>query len=52
MAPIRFPDFYIIGAPKAGTTAFYRYLGEHPAVFMPDLKEPHFFARDFWNYRL
>lgn len=45
------PDFAIIGAPKCGTTALYTYLKERPDVFMPDLKEPHFFASDFGNYR-
>ena len=41
---IRLPNFLIIGAPKAGTTSLYRYLAEHPKVFMSPLKEPKFFA--------
>jgi len=45
-----YPDFYIIGAAKCGTTALYEYLSRHPSVFMPKLKEPHFFARDFPSY--
>lgn len=40
------PDFFIVGAPKCGTTALYHYLRQHPQVFMPDRKEPHFFAVD------
>ncbi len=44
---MRIPDFFIIGAPKCGTNALYRYLGEHPRVFMPELKEPQYFCRDF-----
>ena len=47
----RYPDFYIIGAAKCGTTALYKYLSAHPSVFMPELKEPHFFAGDFPSYR-
>lgn len=47
----RYPDFYIIGAAKCGTTALYEYLSAHPSVFMPKLKEPHFFARDFPSLR-
>jgi Sulfotransferase domain len=43
---VRFPDFFIVGAPKCGTTALYTYLREHPGVFMPELKEPHFFCHD------
>lgn len=44
---LRVPDFFIVGAPKCGTTALYAYLSAHPAIFMPKLKEPHFFSRDF-----
>ncbi len=38
------PNFVVIGAAKAGTTALYWYLAEHPAVFMSPLKETNFFA--------
>ena len=41
------PNFFIIGAAKAGTSTLYRYLYSHPNVFMPqsDLnKEPAFFS--------
>lgn len=38
------PTFLILGAPKAGTTALYRWLQQHPAVFMPANKQPHYFA--------
>ena len=38
------PDFFIVGAPKAGTTSLYRYLKQHPDVFLPDIKEPNFFS--------
>jgi hypothetical protein len=38
------PNFLIIGAPKAGTTALYKFLCQHPQVFMPENKEPGFFA--------
>lgn len=44
------PNFFIVGAPKCGTTALYEYLRLHPNVFMPELKEPHFFARDLGTY--
>lgn len=40
------PDFFIVGAPKCGTTAMYAYLRQHPAVFMPFLKEPLYFGSD------
>lgn len=38
------PNFLIIGAAKSGTTTLYEYLRQHPEVFMPDWKEPAFFA--------
>ena len=45
---MRRPDFFIVGAPKCGTTALYEYLKQHPEVFMPrEVKEPHFFGSDF-----
>ena len=38
------PNFIVIGAAKAGTTALYWYLAEHPAVFMSRVKETNFFG--------
>ena len=43
------PDFLIIGAQKAGTTALYSYLREHPSVTGPPWKEVSFFDRQFWR---
>jgi hypothetical protein len=40
------PDFFIIGHEKCGTTALYRILRSHPQIYMPDLKEPRYFAHD------
>jgi len=49
----RAPNFFIVGAPKCGTTSMYEYLRQHPDVFMPydkdrfwKAKEPHFYASD------
>lgn len=38
------PNFIVIGAAKAGTTALYWYLSEHPEVFMSPMKETNFLA--------
>lgn len=46
MAIAERPDFFIAGVAKCGTTALYEYLRRHPSVFMPDRKEPYFFATD------
>ena len=40
------PDFLIIGAPKAGTTALHAALARHQALFMSPVKEPKFFLID------
>lgn len=40
----RLPNFLIVGTAKAGTTSLYHYLRQHPDVFMPDVKEPRYFA--------
>jgi hypothetical protein len=44
------PNFFIVGAPKCGTTALYEYLRPHPAIFMSTIKEPHYFAKDLGGY--
>jgi hypothetical protein len=40
------PDFLLIGAPKAGTTALHSALAAHPELFMSAVKEPKFFLTD------
>ncbi len=40
----KLPDFLIIGAARAGTTALHGYMRQHPQVFMPSIKEPNFFS--------
>jgi hypothetical protein len=44
------PDFFIVGAPKCGTSALTDYLAQHPEVGMCAAKETHFFAgEDYWG---
>lgn len=40
------PNFFIIGAPKCGTTSLSSWLQQHPAVFMSNPKEPGYFDTD------
>ncbi len=42
----RVPDFFVVGHPKCGTTALYEMLRRHPQIYMPELKEPIFFASE------
>lgn len=47
--PVRYanlPNFFILGAAKAGTTSLYEYLKLHPQIFLPYVKEPQFFCND------
>lgn len=41
------PNFFIIGAPKSGTTSLSEYLRTHPNIFISTPKEPQYFASDF-----
>ncbi|MBF0381983.1 MAG: sulfotransferase [Magnetococcales bacterium] len=40
------PNFFIIGAPKCGTTSMAAWLAAHPQIYMSPIKEPHFFNND------
>ena len=40
------PDFFVIGAPKAGSTAVHAALSRHPELFLPSPKEPKYFMLD------
>jgi hypothetical protein len=37
-------DFFVVGAPKSGTTSLYYYLKQHPEIFLPSKKELHYFS--------
>jgi hypothetical protein len=40
------PNIFIVGAPRCGTSSLYAYLSAHPGVFVPSVKEPHYFGSD------
>jgi hypothetical protein len=40
------PDFFVAGAPKAGTTAVHAALARHPSLYMSAVKEPKFFLTE------
>ena len=46
------PNFFIICAPRCGTTAMSEYLRGHPGIGFSDPKEPHFFAADLPGIRV
>lgn len=43
------PNFFIVGAPRCGTTSLHRYCSQHPEILMSNTKEPCFLAPDFWS---
>lgn len=60
MTQVRWPNLFILGASKCGTTALSRYLAGHPQIFMTEktgMKEPHYFSSDlssshlYWKIR-
>jgi len=40
-----FPDFFVVGAPRCGTTSLCRYLAQHPQICFSRPKEPHYFQQ-------
>jgi hypothetical protein len=39
----KWPNFFIVGVPRAGTTALHGYLRSVPDIYLPSLKEPRYF---------
>ncbi|MCD4698250.1 MAG: sulfotransferase [Bacteroidales bacterium] len=44
------PNFLVVGTQKGGTTSMYEILNRHLQIYLPDVKELHFFDQDV-NYR-
>ena len=40
------PNFFVVGAAKAGTSSLGNYLSQHPEVYISPIKEPLFFSKD------
>jgi hypothetical protein len=41
---LKLPNFFLVGAPRAGTTSLYHHLDQHPEIFMSPLKETAYFS--------
>lgn len=39
-------NLFVVGAMKAGTTSFVDWLSSHPQIYVPPIKEPHYFVKD------
>lgn len=44
MKSSKWPDFFIVGAPRSGSSSLYIYLRQVPGIFMPENKEPNYFS--------
>jgi len=47
----RYPDFFVVGAARSGTTSLCRYLGSHPAIYLSRNKEPNYFCFEGMDVR-
>jgi len=41
---VTLPDFLLVGAGKAGSTALFTFLRQNPDIFLPAIKEPNYFC--------
>ncbi len=41
----KWPNLFIVGAPKAGTTSLYNYFKQIPGIYMSPIKEPNYFSK-------
>jgi len=47
----KWPNFFIIGVPRAGTSALYAYLKKIPGIYMSPVKEPNYFSINFDSFK-
>jgi hypothetical protein len=40
------PNFFIVGTMKGGTTSLYYYMKDNPDIYLPSNKEPNYFASE------
>src|ERR1700722_11394655 len=43
---VKLPNFFVVGAPKAGSTSLNDHLDQHPQIYMSPIKEPMYFAEE------
>jgi Sulfotransferase family len=45
MSGARWPNLFLVGVGKGGTSSLWDHLAQHPEIYMSPLKEPHFFIK-------
>lgn len=46
MSKANFPNMFVVGVAKAGTTSLYHYMKQHPEIYLSPIKETHYFSTD------
>lgn len=46
---MKYPNLFLVGAPKCGTTSIFNALARHREVYASPEKEPHFFSKDIYR---
>lgn len=49
--PRPLPHFLVVGTQKGGTTSLHHLLSRHPGIFLPTVKEVHYFSQHFQQSR-
>jgi hypothetical protein len=49
--PKPLPHFLVIGTQKGGTTSLHHLLSRHPGIYLPAVKEVHYFSQHFHQSR-
>ena len=44
--PNKHPNFFLIGTVKGGTTSLFKYLSQHPDIYLSPIKEVNYFSKD------
>lgn len=44
---MNYPNLFILGAPKCGTTALANWISSHPQIYVSASKEPHYFSEEY-----
>lgn len=44
---LKLPEFLVLGTQKGGTTSLHHLLKKHPGIFLPDVKEVHYFSQNY-----
>jgi hypothetical protein len=50
VASRQWPNLFVVGVARGGTSSLAYYLGQHPDIYMSSVKEPYFFSRAYMRH--